>query len=192
MRYTAKLTDKVGVGGTSLPARLDYPTWLLSGTLLTASNGALVFASQEYASDGLLATIPVLPMTVALARDVELTIEIDDALRIQRILKLEASKKKLIENQIAIALSRSPDLRLELSNTLVGIRKLEVLQDAHAVDSQTTLVKADVLEWESGGKSRSVAVRLNQLKDELITMLDIEFLLNRKSTGAATTKLIRS
>lgn len=75
-----------------------------------------------------------------------------------------------------------------IQGILTELDNLDALRTQQGVDSQSTLIRADVLEWSPGGQTVSVQARQGEQRRQLASLLNCEWLLG----GGGSAAVLRS
>ncbi len=117
-----------------------------------------------------------------------------DNMRLIRHLRINFSQRAFLFSQIGGTLQSLAYIqeRQEYVALIVGILdeldQLLVLRSQQGTDAQSTLIRADVLEWQPGGQVASVQARQGELRRELAMLLNCEWLLG----GGGSAMVLRS
>lgn len=119
---------------------------------------------------------------------------LNDQFRLIRHLKINFSQRAFLYSQIngTLASLQFIQERQQYVALIVGIvdelDELLVLRSQQGTDAQSTLIRADVLEWSPGGQVVSVQTRQAELRKELAALLNCEWLLG----GGGSASVLRS
>lgn len=119
---------------------------------------------------------------------------IADQFRLVRHLRINFSSRSFLFSQINGTLSSLVYLQERqsyvamITGILDEMDELLTLRSQQGTDSQSTLIRADVLEWSPGGQVASVQTRQGELRKELAALLNAEWLLG----GGGSAMVLRS
>lgn len=119
---------------------------------------------------------------------------VSDQFRLVRHLKINFSQRAFLYSQIGGTLSSLVYLQERqqyvalITEILDEMDELLALRSQQGTDSQSTLIRADVLEWQPGGQVVSVQARQAELRTELAKLLNCEWLLG----GGGSASVLRS
>lgn len=112
----------------------------------------------------------------------------DDKLRILQYLGYSASNKVYLENQLNLAYLNFGDaIVTRVQGILDKLDDLDTLQATYANDANSSLIKADVLEWNPSGRQDNLAQNRSTLTKQLSSLIGMP-----SNTGYQGTPLLRS
>lgn len=117
-----------------------------------------------------------------------------DQFRMIRYLRINVSQRSFLFSQIGGILQSMPTVQERqyyvqlIQGILDELDGLEAVRQQQGGDTQTTLIRADVLEWSPGGQVASVQARQGELRRELAALLNCEWLLG----GGGSAMVLRS
>lgn len=185
MLFTLKLTDKYPVGTTAISIESSAPIILVAGQRLPVGESANLVVAEKTILLSLSGSVPILRSSVALSRDQTIQLAIDYAPLICSQVGLDVFKAGPVRDRLATTFAFNPGAEAEVARLVAQLELLEGELDSLATDPQSTLIRADVLEWEPGGKIGSVANRRSSLVAKLISAIGIGYLMPQGSGGGS-------
>lgn len=112
-----------------------------------------------------------------------------DSYRILKHLALPYEKLTYIKERIAlVATEEGEDFESQILSLLAQLDSLELKISEEKLNVNSALIRADVLEWEGGGKrSRGMIDEYGKLRGSLANFLGITLTINSRNCGGAMT-----